>query len=165
MKLFFKALLVLLFGFSQNLFSQTIKKQVISAMGSCNKLPNGMMVSQSFMQQGVIGTGFGKNFFVQQGFQQSDESKISFLQSFAEVKTETYPNPVINIVNFKLSQVIEGDLEASVTDLGGRVVYQKIISSPGDLVTLNLSGLIPQNYVVKLVAKNYLYKGTLIKND
>ena len=51
----------------------------------------------------------------------------------------------------------------SVTDILGRVVFQQQITNSAKSFQLNLSHLLPGNYIVSLSTDKEVYKSTLVK--
>ncbi|TKC00526.1 hypothetical protein [Pedobacter cryophilus] len=136
---------------------------MISSLGVSKSLSNGLMVSQTIGQQSITGTSSGDKFLIQQGFQQALISKIVPVTSFMTIQTAAFPNPFVDIICFKFSQHLKGDLTVAVYDYVGRVAYKKVFNSPGDVVNVNLGVLTPQKYVVNLTATNYSYSTIIAK--
>lgn len=150
--------------FIQNVFSQSVKRSVLSAQGASKVLPSGIFFSQSIGQQGITGsTGVGV-YSIQQGYQQNLQSIYAPIVVLNQIDTEVYPKPFKDVVNFKFSEPITSDITVMLLNVNGIIVYQQSFPSPNYLLTVNFGKLISQVYVVKLTAKNYHYTSSLLSN-
>ncbi|MCF0049369.1 T9SS type A sorting domain-containing protein [Dyadobacter sp. LJ53] len=70
--------------------------------------------------------------------------------NFAGRATSLYPNPVLNTLNIDSENL---DTEVRIYDVSGKeVLYQQDVKG---IRTINVSSLIPGNYLVKLKNKSY----------
>lgn len=155
-------LLLASFLFTQNVFSQSIKRSVLSAQGTSKTLPSGIFVSQSVGQQGVIGATGAGVYTIQQGYQQNLQSIYAPIVVLNQINTDVYPKPFKDVVNFKFSEPITSDITVMLLNASGTIIYQQSFPPPNGLLTVDFGKLIPQLYVVKLTAKNYHYTSSLL---
>lgn len=161
MKLFL--LLTSLF-FIQTVFSQSIKRSVLSAQGNSTTLPSGIFISQTIGQQGVIGATGAGAYTIQQGYQQNLQSVYAPIVVVNQMDTEVYPKPFKGVVNFKFSEPITSQITVILHNANGNIVFQKIYPAPDKLLTVDFGELVPQSYVVQLFAKTYHFKSQLLAN-
>ncbi len=156
-------LLITLF-FTQNVFSQSIKRSVLSAQGTSKTLPSGVFISQSIGQQGVIGATGAGVYTIQQGYQQNLQSMYAPIIVLNQITTDVFPKPFKDVVNFKFSEPITSEITVILHSASGRIVFQQNFPAPQYLLTVNFGELVPQAYVVQLNAKNYHFTSYLLTN-
>jgi hypothetical protein len=74
-----------------------------------------------------------------------------------------YPNPFIDVLNFRFSAPIEGNVLVSIFDVRGRLVYHKETKPISNVVTISELYFSEGNYFVKLEAKDVIYSSQIIK--
>nr|WP_294900044.1 hypothetical protein [uncultured Pedobacter sp.] len=161
MKLF---LLLISFLFTQVAFAQSVKRSVLSSQGISVTLPSGIFVSQSVGQQGITGVGGAGVYNIQQGYQQNLQSMYAPIVVLNQITTDVFPKPFRDVVNFKFSEPVTSEITVSLYSTSGKLIFQKTFPAPEYLLTVNFGELIPQTYVVKLLAKDYYYSGSLMRN-
>jgi hypothetical protein len=157
-KLFLFLILVLF----QNMSGQVLHHQMISAQGGTHMLPNGMMVTQTVGQQSPIGNS-SNGFYMGQGFQQSVWSNLVESNIGAVVSTLVYPNPFVSSVVFQFSGPVGPKVMVSIFNIAGVVVYNQSSTVENGLLTINLSHLPSNPYLVQLSALGFSYFTKIIK--
>ncbi|RAR70183.1 T9SS type A sorting domain-containing protein [Flavobacterium aciduliphilum] len=158
-----KYVLILFFGSSTLLYSQTLHHQMLGAQGTSKVLSNGTYISQSIGQQSVIGNYTKDGITYGQGFQQSVWSKYIETNSSNSITTITYPNPFVQTINFQFSKPITDLISIMVFDIRGRLIYQESKLAVENILTIELPQLASSNYLVKLSASNYTYYSQILK--
>jgi hypothetical protein len=151
-------LLFLIFNFTE---AQSLHHQMISSQGGSSLSPNENLVFFTVGQQSVIGNT-SNSFSVQQGFQQSNWSKI-IQQNTISISTIVYPNPFKDFLKFSFSKSPGNDISLVVFDLVGRLVYSEIVNNEANLISVNLSNLPNAEYLIKLTANKYIFSTKVIK--
>ncbi len=65
-----------------------------------------------------------------------------------------YPNPVTDVLQLKVNDRTTGNLDISITDAQGRVVYSAAdIENTGNEIKINTHSLLPQVYILKVTGK------------
>lgn len=157
-------ILLLINAFTAITFGQTLHHQMLSSQGGNNTSSNGLIVKHTVGQQSVTGTSSG-TLIIQQGFQQSNWSKIISSNNSVAITTTTYPNPFRDIVKFKFSGSIGDNVSIIIYDVLGRQVFTDSITITENSTSVNLSQLPSAEYFVKLSNNKYLYHTKIIKND
>ena len=157
---FYKTLVFYLIvcNFSQ---AQNLNHQMINCQGNSSSNTSIVNVLFTVGQQSVIGTSIN-GFTVQQGFQQSNWSKI-MQQNTIYGNTTVYPNPIKDVVNFSFSNSPGNDISVVVFDLLGRIVHSEIVKNNDNIIFINLNNLSAAEYFVKLTSDNFIYSTKLIK--
>ena len=147
-----------------SLFSsaQVLHHQSIASQGSIFISAKDIQINQSIGQQSISGTSNYKGYVVQQGFQQSNWSKI-FEQNTISISTIVYPNPFKDILKFSFSKSPGNVIGLVVFDLVGRLVYSEVVKNDANLISVNLNNLPSAEYFVKLTANNYIFSTKVIK--
>ena len=141
--------------------AQQLHHEMISAQGGSKVTESGQFVSYTIGQQSVAGTS-SNGYIVQQGFQQSNWSKI-LEQNTISVVTTVFPNPFVTDVNFSFSTSPGNKIEVMVFDVLGRLVYSETAIHQNNLLTLNLSKLPNALYLAKLSCEKFVYSVKIIK--
>ena len=81
-------------------YGQTISRQTIASQGASTVLSNGIFISQSVGQQSVIGSYKG-GVSLNQGFQQSQWSRLMSSNTQKLISNLLYPNPLFSSIHFK----------------------------------------------------------------
>lgn len=155
-----KTILLLLISIPS--FSQLLHHQMLSSQGD-NSFNNGYLtVRQTIGQQSFSGSFRDANLIALQGFQQSNKFSTS-MQPNVTISTITYPNPIIDEVNFRFSTTISGPIKISIFDTMGRLVYYKEKLSVDNVLTVDNLSFAQGEYIVTLSSKNYSYSTNLLK--
>jgi hypothetical protein len=149
--------------FSSVLFGQKLHHQMLSAQGGVVATSTGVKVSQTIAQQAAVGTFSSKNGIISQGFQQSKISKSAPIKTNL-ISTLVYPNPIVDVVNFKLSQPVEGKITVSIFDINGRLVLFQEKELVDTTLTITNIMLASGEYFVKLEGQNYAFGTAIIKS-
>jgi hypothetical protein len=157
-----RILVFILFVFGcQIINAQQLHHEMISALGGTTTTANGHLVRYTVGQQSVTGTSTN-GYVVQQGFQQSDWSKI-LEQNTVSVATIVYPNPFVNEVNFTFSTSPGEKISAYVFDVLGRLVYSEEVKNDNNSIKLSLVHLSTADYLVRLTSDKFVHSAKIIK--
>jgi hypothetical protein len=154
---------VFLFLFSTIMFGQKLHHHMMAAQGGVVATSQGYKVSQTIAQQGAVGTFSSKSGIVSQGFQQSKISNKAPLPTDL-ITTLVYPNPVIDVVNFKLSKPVDGKIAVSFFDVNGRLVHFQERELINNTITITNLMLSDGQYFVKLDGNNYSFGTAILKS-
>jgi hypothetical protein len=152
--------ILFVFGF-QIINAQQLHHEMISSQGGTTTTANGHLVRYTVGQQSVTGTSTN-GYVVQQGFQQSNWSKI-LEQNTVSVATIVYPNPFVNEVNFTFSTSPGEKISAFVFDVLGRLVYSEEVKNDNNSIKLSLVHLSTADYLVRLTADKFIFSTKIIK--
>lgn len=152
----------LLILFTVTFQGQILHHQMISAQGTSKKVANDIVISQSIGQSSIAGTS-SLNFVIQQGFQQSMWTKYIALNQAEAIKIITYPNPFIQTVNFKFSKTIIDDVNVSVFDISGRLLFSQTKKVDNMLLSVLLPVLSRGEYLVQLNTSAFLLYTKILK--
>lgn len=156
--------LVIIFVLTSTITSaQQLHHEMISAQGGSKITASGHFVSYTIGQQSVTGTS-PNGYVVQQGFQQSNWSKI-LEENTISVVTTVYPNPFVSDINFSFSTSPGNKIEVMVFDVLGRVVYAETAINQNNVIALDLSKLSSALYLVKLASEKFIYSAKIIKQQ
>lgn len=146
-------------------FGQELHHQMISPQGNTTQLSNGMIV-RATVDQSVTGNSFKNDLVVQQGFQQSYWS-IYIAQSEQNAKktvtTTAFPNPFIDLINFRFSGDVGTVVALSVFDVTGRLIVSQKINVIDNQISIDLSRLAKAEYLVRLSSERLEYYVKIIK--
>ncbi|WP_353079220.1 T9SS type A sorting domain-containing protein [Flavobacterium sp.] len=158
MRIFF---IIFLFFINKIVVAQQLHHEMISAQGGSVTTANGQFVRYSVGQQSVTGTS-SNGYVVQQGFQQSNWSKI-LEQNTISIATTVYPNPFVNEINFSFSTSPGDKISAYVFDVLGRLVYSEDLKNENNSIKLSLLHLSTAEYLVKLSSDKFVHSAKIIK--
>ena len=153
---------LLLFFTSFTFYGQVLHHQMLSSQGASAKLSNGVSVTQTIGQQGSIGNSDKKNIVIQ-GFQQSLWSAYIASNNIEVISTKTYPNPFSDSIKFEFSTFITNPIVINIFDISGRLVYEGRQGAIGAILSLNLSHLPTNHYLVHLYTNSFSYYTQIIK--
>jgi hypothetical protein len=157
-----RILVFILFVFGcQIINAQQLHHEMISSQGGTTTTANGHLVRYTVGQQSVTGTSTN-GYVVQQGFQQSNWSKI-LEQNTVSVATIVYPNPFVNEVNFTFSTSPGEKISAYVFDVLGRLVYSEDVKNDNNSIKLSLVQLSTAEYLVRLTADKFIFSTKILK--
>lgn len=142
--------------------AQVLHHQSIASQGCIFVSAKNIHINQSIGQQSIAGTSKYKGYVVQQGFQQSNWSKI-LEQNTISISTVVYPNPFKDILKFSFSKSPGNVIGMVVFDLVGRLVYSEEVKNDANFISVNLNNLPSAEYYVKLTAKNYIFSTKVLK--
>lgn len=144
-------------------FAQKIHHQMISSQGKNTKLSNGMKVNQSVGQQSAIGNYSSSKAIVGQGYIQSMVSISKTNPVKTAITAVLYPNPFTDVLNFRFSVPIEGNVQATIFDVRGRLIYSRKTTAISNVVTISELYFSEGTYFVRLEAKDVIYTSQIIK--
>ena len=157
-----RILFFILFVFGCKIINaQQLHHEMISSQGGTTTTANGHLVRYTVGQQSVTGTSTN-GYVVQQGFQQSNWSKI-LEQNTVSVATIVYPNPFVNEVNFTFSTSPVEKISAYVFDVLGRLVYSEEVKNDNNSIKLSLVHLSTADYLVRLTSDKFVHSAKIIK--
>jgi hypothetical protein len=157
-----RILFFILFVFGCKIINaQQLHHEMISSQGGTTTTANGHLVRYTVGQQSVTGTSTN-GYVVQQGFQQSNWSKI-LEQNTVSVATSVYPNPFVNEVNFTFSTSPGEKISAYVFDVLGRLVYSEEVKNDNNSIKLSLVHLSTADYLVRLTSDKFVHSAKIIK--
>lgn len=145
-------------------FGQELHHQVISSQGNTSQLSDGMIV-RATVGQSITGNSGQKDYIVQQGFQQSYWSSYISQndQSTKAVTVVTFPNPFIDLVNFRFSDEIGSEVDISIFDVAGRMIVFQKINVIDNQISIDLRNLAKAEYLVRLTSGSLKYYTKIIK--
>ncbi|PKH69130.1 hypothetical protein CXF59_02400 [Flavobacterium sp. ALD4] len=151
--------------FSISFYGQVLHHQMISSQGTTTKTSNGTLVRQTIGQLSRSGNYDSDQITVGQGFQQSIWQKYMAANKAEGLSNIlTYPNPFVDVVNFKFPETIVDVVSIYIFDINGRVVFHKDSQINGPLLTVDLAFLPRSNYLVSLKSKKFIYYTQILKN-
>lgn len=155
--------IILFLFFCTSAWTQKIHHQVVSSQGVTQKLTNGMIVSQSIGQaNAVIGNFKNPSISIGQGYIQSYGKAKFTSPTKAVVSVVTYPNPVVDHVNFRFSSNVGTTATISLFDNRGRLVYIEKQAISQELASLSLAVLAEGVYFVKIETKDHDFSTKII---
>ena len=129
--------IIVLFFFCGLMYGQKLHHQMLSIQGINAKLKNGMLVHQSVGQQSTTGNYNSSKVIVVQGYIQSMVSVTKTNPVINAITAVVYPNPFTDVLNFRFSAPIEGNVLVSIFDVRGRLVYHKETKPISNVVTIS----------------------------
>ena len=141
-----KYLLILV---SSAFYGQGLHHQMVSAQGSTKKMQDGTVVMQAIGQASTTGTA-SVDYVVQQGFQQSYWGRYIASNTRNLIKVTTYPNPFIQTVNFEFSEDVSEELQVTIFDITGRLIFAQNKKNNSSLFSILLPDLTSGEYLVRL---------------
>jgi hypothetical protein len=154
---------VVLFFFCSLMYGQQLHHHMLSAQGGVTTTSTGIKVTSTIAQQVAVGTFSSKSGIVSQGFQQSKISNIAPLPTDL-IATLVYPNPIVDVVNFKLSKPVDGKIAVSFFDANGRLVHFQERELINNTITITNLMLSDGQYFVKLEGNNYSFGTAILKS-
>jgi hypothetical protein len=154
---------VVLFFFCSLMYGQQLHHHMLSAQGGVTTTSTGIKVTSTIAQQVAVGTFSSKSGIVSQGFQQSKISNIAPLPTDL-IATLVYPNPIVDVVNFKLSKPVDGKIAVSFFDANGRLVHFQERELNNNTITITNLMLSAGQYFVKLEGNNYSFGTAILKS-
>lgn len=151
-------LIIFFFGFNiycQKLYSQMVSEQITSKYISSGIIVNQTIGQASFSKDYIKNNVIASHVFKGDGTQKHNVS--------IDIKTTTYPNPILDSVNFKFSSTINGDIKVIIFDLLGKIVFHQVKKAFQNILTIDNIQLLEGVYLVKLTAENYNYSTKILK--
>lgn len=109
----------------------------------------------------VFENGGGNHFYID-NIRFGEGQDVS-IQEFEAADMALYPNPSEGLVNLKLSDLMDRELELQITDLSGKPVYLENLTSQGPSLDLQLDlNLVPGVYIVNLKGESTSLQQKLI---
>lgn len=146
-------------------WGQKLHHQTIASQGGNSKIANGITVSQSIGQVNVaVGNYRNSKLIIGQGYIQSFGIAKSTLPIRKIVTMMVYPNPVVDIANFKFSSEIVTSANFYLFDSRGRLVYSKEAELTQSNFAIDLSIISEGVYFAKIETSNYTFSTKIIKS-
>jgi len=145
------------------LFAQKIHHQMFASQGANVKLANGMKINQSVGQQSTIGNYSSAKGIVGQGYIQSMVSISKTSPAKIAITAVVYPIPFTDVLNFRFSEPIEGNVQVTIYDIRGRLLYSKETTPLLNIVMISELYFSEGTYFVKLEAKDVIYSSQIVK--
>ena len=143
-------------------YGQTISRQTIASQGASTVLSNGIFISQSVGQQSVIGS-YNGGVSLNQGFQQSQWSRLMSSNTPKLISTLIYPNPFFSTIHFQFSQPILQPIAVTIFDVTGKLAYRTTKSISNSILQLELQNLAIGVYIVRLQSATFQYYSQIVK--
>lgn len=159
-----KTILVIFLAIGNALYSQNLQRQMVAAQGNTITIANGMYVSQSIGQQSITGTSQKNKLTISQGYQQSLWSNYIKTNEASIISTKTYPNPFFDTVYFQFSQPINTNVQITLFDITGRIVFQETINPNGSILSILNLQLPSATYLVHLTSEKWNYYTQIIQS-
>lgn len=159
-----KTILVIFLATGNALYSQNLQRQMVAAQGNTITIANGMYVSQSIGQQSITGTSQKNKLTISQGYQQSLWSNYIKTNEASIISTKTYPNPFFDTVYFQFSQPINTNVQITLFDITGRIVFQETINPNGSILSILNLQLPSATYLVHLTSEKWNYYTQIIQS-
>lgn len=135
--------------------------QMISSIGSTSSTANNVVVTQTIGQQSVVGNFVNRNYTLGQGYQKPIQSKRFVFQPYSAFDLDVYPNPFNQVVNLRYNTT--EDVNVSVFDSSGKIVFQYTINDSSIIKTINLAHLSDGFYTLYLYSPKLNFYKKLIK--
>jgi hypothetical protein len=146
-------------------WGQKIHHQTIASQGINAKITNGMIVSQSVGQSNAaVGNFKTSKLIIGQGYIQSFGMAKNTLPSQEVITMLVYPNPVIDIANFKFSSEIGTTATINLFDSRGRLILYKQIETEQNSFNYDFSQLPHGVYFAKIETTNHRFSTKILKS-
>jgi Secretion system C-terminal sorting domain len=146
-------------------WGQKIHHQAIASQGINTKITNGMKVSQSVGQvNAAVGNYKNSKLFIGQGYIQSYGIAKNNLTIQEVITMLIYPNPVMDIVNFKFSSEIGTIVTLDLFDNRGRLIIHQQVEPNDNSFTYDLSELAQGVYFAKIETTNQTFSTKILKS-
>jgi hypothetical protein len=121
-----------------------------------------VMIPQSIGQLSVSGIFTGNRLELRQGYIQPITAFKTQVKE-EENKVSVWPNPFVSEVFIKPDKSISGNIDLTVTDLAGRIVYKGGLPT-GEPMIVNLEFLPRGLYLLRIRNKNLQFNCKIIKD-
>ena len=141
-------LIILLFIIFNRINAQYIlSRQVISNLGGSISMAG---ITLDYTAGETFSSEINNNSYaVNQGFHQYFISTIA-IDKLENNLLKFYPNPVSGICYLEFDKPVSEDSDLFIYNSGGRIIYSKSIKKREDMIQLDLSNLLPGNYITIL---------------
>jgi hypothetical protein len=151
---------------AQNNSSSQLVRSTIGVSGSSEAITANntvYVVQQSIGQTSVIGTFSNANYILRQGFIQPNVwSKIINKDLPVSLEVATYPNPFVENITVAFTEVIKGNIEVTVFDVLGRLVFSNKYA-PAQQLNITINNLSVAKYILKITANNKQFIKNIVK--
>jgi hypothetical protein len=146
-------------------WGQKLHHQSIASQGINSKITNGMIISQSVGQVNAsVGNFKNPKLIIGQGYIQSFGIAKSTLTIREIVTIKVYPNPVVDIANFKFSSEIGTIVTLDLFDSRGRLIIHQLVAPKDNSFTYDLSELAQGVYFAKIETTNQTFSTKIFKS-
>ncbi len=146
-------------------WSQKIQRQVISTQGATKKVANGMVIAQSVGQSNAaIGNFRNTNLVMGQGYIQSYAKPKFTTPTKSLVSVIVYPNPVVDIANFKFSTNVGTTALIQLFDSRGRLMFSQQQAIENEEATVSLTTLSEGVYFTKIKNQDAIFSTKILKS-
>ena len=162
MKLFLLALLCANISYCT---AQEIIRSTLGVSGTTATIPvseGNYLIQQSIGQASVTGILNSDKIVARQGFIQSPRIRGNVILSQDDIEAVIHPNPFNHQLNILFNENLEEDLQISIYDLLGRLVYKSEISASKE-IGINLGLLSSAAYALKIYSGNKKFQAKIIK--
>lgn len=153
------------FLLSSACWSQKLHHQTIASTGVNSKILNGIIVLQSIGQSNAtVGNYKNSTLIIGQGYIQSSGIAKSALPIVEKITMMVYPNPVIDIINFKFSHEIGTKATFNLFDSRGRLIALQTVEPKQNNFTYDLSTLAQGVYFARIETTNQSFTTKILKS-
>ena len=146
-------------------WGQKLHHQSIASQGVNSKITNGMTVSQSIGQvNAAVGNFKNPKLIIGQGYIQSFGIAKSTLPILEIVTMMVYPNPVVDIANFKFSSEIGMIATFDLFDNRGRLIVHQLVGPKNNSFKYDLSMLSEGVYFAMIETTNQTFSTKIFKS-
>jgi len=146
--------------------AQSLSPTVVSTSGAFYANGTGML-STTIGETGMVETFIAGSSILNQGFQQAFDFTTGIYNPTVRNEMNIFPNPSSGNVSVQLPSTFKGNVNVSVYDAIGQLVFMRTEKLDGqtNLVALSLGDLVDGMYLfeVKTNSENYVTKINLIK--
>ena len=152
----------LLLLFALPFYGQILHHQMLSSQGLTKKISNGFTISQTIGQQSAVGNSTKETIIIQ-GFQQNLWSSYISSNINSNIIVTTFPNPFTDVVNFKFSKIINGEIAVYFFNISGHLVHNYKSEMNNTVVSIDLSKVPTSEYLVQIRTSELTYYTKIIK--
>jgi hypothetical protein len=157
-------LLPLVVGLMTNLQAQTMRNDVISALGGSYQLGNSnLTIRQSLGQSTVIGSFANSSTILAQGFLRGNQT--TQLEREKPFDVIPFPNSFSKLITFRFVQNHGEKTGFTIYDINGKKVFDKQLLPIDNEVQINLDHLAAGLYLSLIKSGNRLIQKRIIKVD
>lgn len=152
-----------LLGCSISLQAQTLRNDMISAIGGNFTIPNAkLIIHQSIGQSSVIGVFFNSPLTLSQGYLRG--TQVLSKEVLPPFEVIPFPNAFADQITFRFVTDHEEETIFRIYDMNGKKVYDQIILPVKNEVLLDLDFLANGVYLAVLRSGNKVIQKRIIKN-
>jgi hypothetical protein len=167
MKIKFKNLIIisaLAIGLMTDLQAQTMRNDVISALGGSYQLGNSnLTIRQSLGQSTVIGSFANSSTILSQGFLRGNQT--TQLEREKPFDVIPFPNSFSKLITFRFVQNHVESTYFTIYDINGKKVFDKHLTPIDNEVQINLDHLAAGLYLAFIQSENRLIQKRIVKID